>query len=175
MHAASRLLSPAGLYKKSQGLLGMAILQLVLLTGFAPAQSHFSKCTSHTGNNATVIIPSASSILVGNRVIQRGDEIAVFDGEGRCVGAVQWTGENVALTVWGTNELTPEKDGLKQGETMHFRVWNVSEEQEWGGIGEFVVVFNDEKPYLATENVYAPDRIYVIDSLHFDSVEQAFR
>jgi len=175
MHAVSHLFPFIGLYKKGRFLLGMAALQFILLTGFAPAQSHFSNCVSETGNNATIIVPSASSIFLGNRVIQSGDEIAVFDGEGQCVGAVQWTGKDVALTVWGTNEVTPEKDGLARGETMHFRVWNASEEQEWGGMGEFVVAFKNEKSHLTTENAYAPDRIYVIDSLHFDRARQAFR
>lgn len=145
------------------------------LTGPAAAQSYFTDCTSETGNNATVILPDTATIQSGDHAIEEGDEIAVFDARGRCVGAAQWTGEHITLTVWGANEVTPEKDGLNPGEPLHFRLWSTADEQEWGSVNDFAVSLANHKPYLAIENVYAPNRIYVIDSLRFERLLQASR
>lgn len=162
------------LYELGQVLFVAAAL-LLLLTGFAPAQSHFNECTTQTGNNATIIIPASASVLFGSDPIEKGDEIAVFDAEGRCAGAVQWTGENVTLTVWGANEVTPEKDGLNPGEPMYFRLWSATDGQEWGGAESVQVAFANHQPYLTVENAYGANRIYVVDSLRFERAVQASR
>lgn len=175
MQFASDLPASNSLFSSRHVLLIVAALHLVLLTGSASAQPYFGDCTAKTGNNATVIIPDSSSIYFGDRAIEKGDEIAVFDADGRCAGAVEWTGENVTLTVWGTNEVTSEKDGLYIGEEMHFRLWSASDNQEWGGTDNVAVTFADHRPYLTTENTYAPNHIYVIDTLHFEEVKQASR
>lgn len=165
--------APNPLFSRRQVLLIAVALQLVLFTGFASAQPYFNDCATKTGNNATIIIPDSSDIHFGDRSIEKGDEIAVFDAEGRCAGTVQWTGEHVTLTVWGANEVTSDKDGLYIGEQMHFRLWSASDNQEWGGTDNVLVTFADHKPYLATENTYAPNHIYLIDTLHFEQVKAA--
>lgn len=162
-------------FRYNRVLLLTVAFHFVLLPELAPAQSHYNDCASETGNNATIILPDTSSIVFGDRLIQQGDEIAVFDAEGYCVGTARWTGEHISLTVWGTDEVTSEKDGLEMGETMHFRLWSAAEQQEWGGPDDFSVQFADHKPYLATENAYGPDYIYLLDSLHFEQPKQASR
>lgn len=158
-----------------QVLLVAAVFQFTFLAGWAPAQSYFDECSSETGNNATVVIPASADIHVDDRAIEEGDEIAVFDEEGRCAGATTWTGEHVALTVWGENKVSSDEEGLEAGEPMQFRLWSAADEQEWGDAESVTVTFSDRKPYFTTENAYAPDQIYVIESLHFEPSARASR
>lgn len=157
-----------------RALIVATVLCLAFSTNRTSAQTYFDNCISRTGNNATVVIPASAYIYLGSRSVQEEDEIAVFDAEGHCAGAVQWTGEHVALTVWGSDEIAPENAGLEPGEPMRFRLWSASDGQVWGG-DDVTLTFADHKPYLTTENAYAPDRIYVIDSLRFGPLEQASR
>ena len=53
-----------------------------------------------------------------------GDEIAAYDESGRLIGSTLFTGDNIALTVWGDDLTTDSKDGLAIGEKVTFKLWN---------------------------------------------------
>jgi hypothetical protein len=96
-----------------------------------PSGPHFSSCVSNTGDNATVGIPS-NVTLVGGPILEAGDEVAIFTADGGlCAGTAVWTGANIAITAWGDDGITPNKDGLGAGDIMQFRLWDHSAGTEY--------------------------------------------
>ncbi|MES2764871.1 MAG: hypothetical protein V4642_03315, partial [Bacteroidota bacterium] len=75
---------------------------------------------NNTGKNAVIGIPVGS--INGTVPNAEGDEIGVF-ANGKCVGASVWEGKTTAITVWGDDDQTQEKDGINPGEQMEVRVW----------------------------------------------------
>jgi hypothetical protein len=53
-----------------------------------------------------------------------GDEIAAYDESGSLIGSTTFTGDHIALTVWGDDLTTDAKDGLAIGEQVTFKLWN---------------------------------------------------
>ena len=74
----------------------------------------------NTGSNMTIGLPFTSWELMP----AIGDEIAAYDESGRLIGSTSFTGENIALTVWGDDLTTTAKDGLAIGEKVTFKLWN---------------------------------------------------
>lgn len=154
-------------------LLGVAMALLAkALPAHAQSTAHFDACTARTGSNATLIIPADAAVTAGPDAIAAGDEIAVFNAEGHCVGTAAWTGQNLALTVWGADSLQKDATGLRRGEAMRFRLWDRSENAEFA---DAAVSLSDEKPYVTANNRYVPDGIYVVEALRFDAEAQASR
>lgn len=117
---------------------------------------HYSDCVTRTGNNATVGIPRDMA-LAGSLSLEKGDEIAVFSQDGViCAGVAVWTGQNIALTAWGDDVQTEEIDGLVAGDTMQYRIWDVSEAFEY----EVTAV-----TYQTGDGIFVSDSIHLIDSL----------
>jgi subtilisin family serine protease len=80
-----------------------------------------------TGSNATIIISKNLDITIDEQAIEVGDAIGVFyrDGSTRvCAGNATWTGQNLAITVWGDNDQTTEKDGFDDGEKYKIMLWD---------------------------------------------------
>ena len=74
----------------------------------------------NTGSNMTIAI-----LDVPKDIIFIGDTIAVFyddDNKKKCGGFVIWNNDRVALSVWGDDSTTEEKDGFNVGEKLHFIV-----------------------------------------------------
>ncbi len=105
------------------------ILFLLVSFTLSYAQTHFT-FTSNTGNNATIVIPSSINPNINGITLDNGDEIGAFTPNGLCVGAVVWNGSNAALTVWGDDSQTSEVDGLTDGETIYYKIWDVSRGEE---------------------------------------------
>ena len=74
----------------------------------------------NTGSNMTIGLPLTSWDVMP----AIGDEIAAYDESGRLIGSTLFTGENIALTVWGDDVTTSAKDGLAIGEKVNFKLWN---------------------------------------------------
>ncbi len=64
--------------------------------------------------------------------LQNAGYIGAFDSQGYCVGyaALEKSGQNILLTVFGDEPLTTENDGLAEGELIHFRSFNINENTE---------------------------------------------
>ncbi len=77
-----------------------------------------------------------------NSILSAGDIIGVFDISGTCYGLAEWNGANTAITTFGNDPLTAEKDGFDQGETMIFKLYRMEDESEIA----LEVVFNYSMP-----------------------------
>ena len=73
-----------------------------------------------TGSNMTIGLPTTAWEVMP----AIGDEIAAYDESGRLIGSTSFTGDNIALTVWGDDLTTDAKDGLATGEKVTFKLWN---------------------------------------------------
>ena len=146
------------------GLVALACLTIGV-ADTATAQSHFTQCATSTGENATVLINDDLGPSINGTTLASGDEIAVFTAEGLCAGVEVWTGINIALTVWGDNSQTTEKDGLSANEQMNFVVWDASSQTEYGlGYGSVAVSYSSVSPYNDTGQ-YVTDAIYELAQL----------
>jgi len=115
---------------------------------------------ARTGSNATVLI-AAGSVISAAGIVSEGDEIGVFDGSGRCVGAGVWRGGvNLAVTVWGDDPMTEAVDGMPPGGDFSF----VLHDRETGRRYSAAAV------YAAGDGRYAPNGVAVVESLAIDAV-----
>ena len=71
---------------------------------------HFDEPVN-TGSNMIIGFPQ----YAWESTLSIGDEIAAYDEEGRLIGSTVYEGSNLALTVWGDDMTTDEKDGLIEG------------------------------------------------------------
>lgn len=82
---------------------------------FTPAQN--------TGNNMTLGIP----LSAWETMPVYGDEVGVYSESGILIGSGVYIGGNMAISLWGDDELTAEPDGLSTGERFNVRLWNGEE------------------------------------------------
>ncbi|MBN2281656.1 MAG: hypothetical protein JXQ65_13830 [Candidatus Marinimicrobia bacterium] len=124
---------------------------------------HFSSVL-YTGENTTIVVPAViNPVDEQGNTLSVGDEIAVFNTRGQCCGMEIWRGENIAITVWGDNEMTAAVDGLLSGDTLFFKLWDKSRHYELLATAEF------EDPFAI---LYEPDKLIVLTSLTGTSVTQ---
>ena len=75
--------------------------------------------------------------VVGER-LETGDEIGIFDANGRLCGAALYQGRNTAVTLWGDDRSTDGSiEGLEDGEAFVVKSWEL--EKEPGRIPAFGV------------------------------------
>lgn len=130
------------------------------------AQSHFNACLAPTGTNASIIIPLSVAVTVSPtpsslNPIEAGDEIAVFTPEGVCAGVVTWSEDGAALAAWGDDPQTEEQDGFLIGDTLTYRVWDISTEQELRASATAYDGLFD------TTGRFSPDAVFLVAALHF--------
>jgi hypothetical protein len=67
-----------------------------------------------------IAIPAAISVN-----LEIGDALAVFDNSGTCAGRINIQDKTraSALTVFGDDQTTSTKEGMTEGETLHFKVY----------------------------------------------------
>ena len=80
---------------------------------------HFDR-PSNTGSNMVIGLPS----YAWDNAPSVGDEIAVYDEIGNLVGSTTYEGGHVAITVWGDDLTTDQKEGLVEGEDLIFKLWH---------------------------------------------------
>lgn len=111
---------------------------VLLFAGFEAAfgLQHFV-LTGTSSENATVVVPKTANPRIGDVPLTNGDEIAIFDNDGNCWGAVIWDGvNNKNITVFG---FVPEDEGLgipaepgmPIGQLMKFRIWDNETDTEY--------------------------------------------
>ena len=94
------------------------IILFLLFPFLCFSQEKISLSWINTGSNMTIAILDAPEDIVSI-----GDTIAVFynDGEqNKCGGFVIWDDNRVALSVWGNDSTTEEKDGFSFQEEIIF-------------------------------------------------------
>lgn len=89
---------------------------------------------SNTGIMHTILIPDTCLITMDGTPIASGDFIGVFyddNGTMECGGYVMWNGQVTALTAWGDDSMTQDKDGFAEGEEFTFIIWASSTGTFW--------------------------------------------
>ncbi len=100
--------------------------------GTLPAHWNFA---SNTGNNATLILPTAANPNIDGTPLASGDWIGLFTPAGMCCGRAQWqAGQNLSVTAWGNNDQTQAVDGFMSGETIGYRVYRTGTQKEWTSV-----------------------------------------
>ena len=87
---------------------------------------HF-QAPKFTNNNMT--IGFSKNIL--SQIMNTGDEIAVFDKNNNIVGVEVFENQNLAITVWGDDPYTNNKDGMNDFELMKFKIWDNNSNKEY--------------------------------------------
>ena len=124
------------------------------------AKSPFVECSARTGHNASIFVRTEVTPTVNGLSLEAGDEIVAIDDQGTCVGKALWEDNTVAITVWGDDQMTPQKDGLAIGEALRLIVYDTSENLIFGfDDGSATVEFDQKFPFKA-EGVYEPDALY---------------
>ena len=80
---------------------------------------HFDEA-SNTGNNMIIGLP----LNAWESTPSIGDEIAAYGEDGELIGSTTFQGNHIALTVWGDDLTTDKKDGISEGESISFKLWN---------------------------------------------------
>jgi hypothetical protein len=86
---------------------------------YMPVASYYAAPAS-TGNNMTLGIPEKA----WDMEINAGDEIGVFNQNGDLVGSGVYDNDHVAISLWGDNDVTDQKDGLADKEGFTLQLWN---------------------------------------------------
>ncbi len=88
----------------------------------------FYQARQHSANYHAVVIDNVvlqSSPLSGN------EEIGIFTADGLCVGAAKVQLEApTPIAVWQDNPDTPERDGYRAGEALHYRLYRPASRSE---------------------------------------------
>gem|GEM_PF-974633 len=85
----------------------------------------FYKNVKNTGTNMNLMIPIES----WQDLPSFDSEVGVFSPSGILVGSGVFTGENLAITIWGNDKLTSEIDGIQVYEEFILKTWDGNEEQ----------------------------------------------
>ncbi|MDX1530127.1 MAG: T9SS type A sorting domain-containing protein [Rhodothermales bacterium] len=123
-------------------LLPLLLLALYAPSGFATPPTAPSPTprgtdgTAGTGAYATTVVPPDAPLVIIRRgfswkMLEPGDEVALFSADGVCGGTVTLGASNMAIAVWADDPVTPEKDGFYPDEPLHFRVWDASVGKEY--------------------------------------------
>ena len=80
---------------------------------------HFDEPVN-TGNNMIIGLPLNS----WQTTPSIGDEIAAYGEDGILIGSTTFQGDHIALTIWGDDLTTNKKEGISEGETISFKLWN---------------------------------------------------
>ncbi len=122
----------------------------ILRTGMAI--EHFKLASNHnTGQNSTLIFPKT----VMEPLLFVGDEIGVFNLAGHLSGAGKYTGENLAITVWGDDVTENGRQGLFPGEPYRLRIWNQNLDKET----------SFEASFGSNQGLYREDDVVLVEGL----------
>ena len=113
--------------------------------------------TANTNNNATVVLPVIANPNIIDTPLASGDYIGVFTPAGLCCGWSCWQGQNMAITVWGDDDQTPERDGFLAGEILNYRVYQTNEQKEWTSV---------EVSYLEGTGFYSQNAIMILNKFN---------
>ncbi|MEO6692813.1 MAG: T9SS type A sorting domain-containing protein, partial [Saprospiraceae bacterium] len=105
-------------------------------------------------HNATVLVITKD---IAAQFLKLGDEIAVFNELNEICGSSIYSGEeSFLLKIWGDNEITSEKDGLVNSESMIFKKFSSSSKS----ISELDFSFSDNNI-----NRFDPNIVYMVSSV----------
>ncbi len=89
-----------------------------------PESLHFGKA-QNTGVNMSICIP----LTAWDELPQYGSEVGFFTNDGILVGSTVFENRNIALSVWGNDKYSADKNGLYNDEAFSIKLFNESEEE----------------------------------------------
>ncbi|MEA3444865.1 MAG: LamG-like jellyroll fold domain-containing protein [Bacteroidota bacterium] len=89
--------------------------------------THFGSA-KNTGSNMTLGIP----LSAWNKLPATGDEVCVYTQTGLLVGSAVFSGDNMAITIWGDDELTHKQDGMFSGDNFVLKLFSQEKDIEAG-------------------------------------------
>lgn len=104
----------------------------------------------NSDNNATVAIPEN----VISKYAKEGDEVGIFNNEGKLVGSAVYTNGTVVVTAWGKETGNEKAEGLANGDKFSIRLFKKDANKE------FVL-----KTTTSSDKVYTPNGVYVIENV----------
>ena len=81
----------------------------------------------NTGQNSTIIFPK--TLL--EKTLELNDEIGVFSPSGYLCGAARFTGDHLAISVWGDDASTTGIQGIQTNEAYTLRIWSNTQQREF--------------------------------------------
>ena len=121
---------------------------------------------AQTGITHTVIVPDTLYSELGGGILSPSDWIGLFyddNGTPRCAGAGQWDpNNNSAITVYGDDAQTSNKDGFDEGEFFQLRVFRTLTQDTLDAQGAFAPIDN----IISHTNRFALDGLSKLDSIY---------
>ena len=114
----------------------------------------------NTGSNMHLVIPKEAWYLN----IKNGDEIYVYDAEGKMVGSSKVTLPNSVICIWGDDETTTYKDGLYTSEEWHIKLWCSASQ-----------TLKDIEIKHSSENTYIKNQIITAESVSICEASEDFQ
>lgn len=128
---------------------------------------------SVTGSSHSILILGATPITIDGQPIAIGDYMGIFyvadNGSLACGGYLKWMGVNTALTAWGDDSQTPEKDGFDSGEAFQWIIWKASENVEYNAVAGYI-----QPPVMPNTGFYAENGMSGITELVATTVEYQY-
>ena len=93
-----------------------------------------------------------------------GDEVAVYTQSGMLVGAGVYTGDNLAITIWGNDRETAQVDGMVEGSAFNIKLMHIAT-----GIEETITV----NEWYQGDGLYGDNEIAVVGKLAIAEAAQA--
>lgn len=138
----------------------------VLLLSCARSWGQTAACTSAI-ENATVVIPDTVSIEGAESTFFSPDSVAILSPDGTCVGAARWRGGGrTTMAVAGSGPF--EEDGLDDGGSFRFRLYDVQGKQHQDGTPTFVRCerfTGGLRAFCRDDGRYEDDAIYILRSM----------
>jgi hypothetical protein len=114
-----------------------------------------------TNGNATYAIRTTANPTIDGTALQAGDLVGAFyDSTGTgilgCAGYSSWTvSSNIAVTVWGDDNTTTEKEGFASGDAIQWKIKRSSDGK----------VFNATATYESGTGAYSANGTIILSSL----------
>ncbi len=128
--------------------------------------------TQITGVTHTILIPDTAIISIDGAPIALGDYIGVFYdslGTPACGGYIVWTGQTTAISAWGDDTYTTNKDGFESGEVFSFAIWQASTGTEFYGQANYI-----PQPMMPDQGNYVVNGTSGILELNATSVDYQY-
>ena len=134
----------------------LLVFVVLFMTGYSAqaALQHFSVTQGDPSNSMVITLDGTTDPSLDGVTLATGDEVAVFNKDGVCVGAVVWENTATYITAWGEDGSTP---GYEANEAIKYRIWNQSADKEYDNISathedsqgsSITAVFDNTEPYI---------------------------
>ena len=137
------------------------LLPLLIFLLWFPLNAMADPCSTRTGDNATVIFPDSVHTLIDGTPIADGSRLTAHTETGSCAGLMEWKDGAQAMTVWGDDVMSAERDGFRASESIQFVLTEPVAKE--GRV--LSLTFADRGAPFLTEAAYRSNGIYQVASV----------